>query len=217
MNRILLSVIAVAMIGCAPPFGGPDPVFPISARDREGAAWFPQALQETILRCGPFGPGARRALMDEHKAAWYGGHLAAAGEAPLFRSNGRSLRFTWLRTFDAPVVIRLDTGADGAVTMAATELSGHGGYEPGTIARRIERRLSTGEVAALKRVVEQTGVLKQTAATCDAGLDGAQWVVESNGPDGYRFVERQSPESGPVRVFGLHLVGLTGWAYDSVY
>lgn len=212
MNRILLGVIAVAMIGCAPP----DP-FPISAQDRTRTAYFPQTLREASLRCGLFGAGARRQMMDVHKAGWYGGHLAAAGEAPLFRSNERKLRFTWLRTFDAPVVIRLDTGADGAVTMAATELSGDGGYEPGSVARRIERRLTAGEAAALQRMVEETGALEQAPATCALGLDGAQWIIESVGPDGYRFIERQSPEDGPVRTFGLHLIGLTGWTYESVY
>lgn len=217
MNRILLSVIAVAMIGCAPPFGGPDPVFPVSARDRQGEAYFPQALREATLRCGLFGPGARREVMSEQVASWYAGHLAAAGEAPLFRSNGRSLRFTWLRSFHAPVVIRLDTGADGAVTMTATELSGQGGYEPGTVARRIERRLTAAEAAAVMRTLEDTRVLGQAPATCALGLDGAQWIVEFAGPGGYQFVERQSPDKGPVRELGLHLIGLTGWRYESIY
>ncbi len=216
MNRIVLSVIAVAMVGCASPFGEPGPVFPVSAQDRAGTDYFPQALREMTLRCGVFGVGGGERKMNG-VTDWYGRHLRAAGEAPLFRSAGSSLRFTWLRTFHAPLVVRLDTGADGAVTITATELSGHGGYEPGTIGRRIERRLSAGETAALTRMVEQTGVLKQTAATCDIGLDGAGWIVESVGADGYRFIERQSPESGPVRAFGLHLIGLTGWTYESVY
>lgn len=217
MNRILSSVVvAVVLTGCAPPFGTPAP-FPVSAEDRAGTAYFPQALRATTLRCGLFGPGARREVMGEHTVGWYGKHLAAAGEAPLFRSAGPSLRFTWLRTSHAPLVVRLDTATDGAVTMTATELSGHGGYEPGTVARRIERRLTAEETAALARVLEETAVLKQAPANCKLGLDGAQWVVEAVGPDGYRFVDRQSPEKGPVRAFGLHLIGLTGWIYDSIY
>jgi hypothetical protein len=217
MNRIFLGVIAVAMVGCASPFEGPGPVFPVSAQDREGTAYFPQALREATLRCGLSGRAARRAIMDEFVAGSYTEFLAAAGEAPLFRRAGPSLRFTWLRTFDAPVVIRVDTGADGAVTMTATELSGRGGYEPGTVARRIERQLSAEEATALRQRVEETAVLKQAPATCAAGLDGARWIVESAGPDGYRFVDRQSPADGPVHTFGLHLIGLTGWTYDKIY
>ncbi|WP_420479008.1 hypothetical protein [Brevundimonas sp. FT23028] len=216
MKRVALGVIAVGMVGCASPFSGPGPVFPVSAEDRAGTDSFPQALRETTLRCGVFGVGGGQREMSR-VTDWYGGHLRAAGETPLFRSTGSSLRFTWLRSFDAPVVIRLETGADGAVTMTATELSGRGGYEPGSVARRIERRLTAGEVTALARMMAQSGVLKQTAATCDIGLDGAGWAVESAGADGYRFIERQSPADGPVRTFGLHLIGLTGWTYDRVY
>jgi len=214
MKHFLLGVIAVAMLGCAP--GASDP-FSVSPRDREGTAYFPQAVREAALRCGLFGVGARRELMSAHRAGWYTEHLVAAGEAPLFRSSGRSLRFTWLRTFHAPVVIRLDTGADGGVTMTATELSGHGGYEPGTVARRIERSLSSQEVAGLTRTLEDTAVLEQAPGECRLGLDGAQWTIESVGPEGYRFVDRQSPGDGPVRAFGLHLIGLTGWIYDDLY
>jgi hypothetical protein len=216
MKRVVLSVIAVAMVGCASPFGGPGPVFPVSAQDRAGTDYFPQALRETTLRCGVFGVGGGQREMSR-VTDWYGRHLRAAGEAPLFRSAGSSLRFTWLRSFHAPVIIRLDTAADGGVTMTAIELSGRGGYEPGAVARRIERRLTAGEVAALARMVEQSRVLEQTAVTCDLGLDGAGWVIESVGADGYRFIERHSPQDGPVRTFGLHLIGLTGWTYDNVY
>lgn len=46
--------------------------------------------------------------------------------------------------------------------------------------------------------------------------DGARWILEANGADGYRFIDRWSAE-GPVREVGLHLIGLTGWTYDRVY
>jgi len=216
MNRIVLGVIAVAAMGCTPPGSATGSAFTVSAQDRAGTAHFPRTLRETTLRCGVFGVGGGQRDMRD-SSDWYGRHLRAAGEAPLFQSAGSSLRFTWLRTFDAPVIIRLDTAADGAVTMTATELSGRGGYEPGAVARRIERRLTAGEAAALARMLEQSRVLEQTAVTCDLGLDGAGWVVESVGADGYRFIERHSPQDGPVRTFGLYLIGLTGWTYDKVY
>jgi hypothetical protein len=181
-----------------------------------GQDYFPQALRETPVSCAAF-RGRTRPLMDDHKAHWYGSHLSAAGERPLSEAAVPTLRFTWLRTFHAPVVVRLETATDGAVTMTATELSGHGGYEPGTVARRVERRLSGEEVAALTRTLEDAAVLEQAPGECSLGMDGAQWIIESAGPDGYRFVERWTPREGPVRAVGLHLIGLTGWTYDSVY
>ena len=182
---------------------------------QDGTAYFPQSLREATVSCA-FG-FRRVGVLDEHRAGWYGQHLRAAGEEPIFGSPTPALRFTWLRTFDAPVVVRLDTTAEGAVLMTATELSGHGGYDPGNVARRIERRLSAEESAALARVLEDTDALQQRPRACDLGLDGAQWIFESTGPGGYRFVDRQSPRDGPVRDLGLHLLTLTGWTYDQIY
>jgi hypothetical protein len=184
---------------------------------QQGPAYFPQALYEASRNCGILGLGGRRAVMDDHSAHWYGGHLSAAGERPIFANRRSTLRFTWLRTFDAPVVVRIDRTGDGAVLMTATELSGQGGYEPGTVARRVERRLSAQETAALDQMLRETDVLAQAPIECAIGLDGAQWVVESAGPSGYRFVERQSPSDGPVRELGLHLLALTGWTFGRTY
>ena len=188
-----------------------------SGASQEDHEYFPPSLYETTIRCGFFGLGRRHEVMDDFKADWYGKHLRAAGEKPLFRTSGPTLRFTWLRTFQAPVLIRLDTAAGGTVTMTATELSGAGGYEPGTVARRIERPLAPDETAALIRTLEDTAVLEQASATCNLGLDGAQWVIESIGPEGYRFIDRWSPEDGPVRELGLLMLGFTGWDPDSIH
>lgn len=181
-----------------------------------GQDYFPQTLRETPVSCSAL-RGRTMPLMNDHKARWYGSHLSAAGERPLAEAAGPTLRFTWLRTFHAPVVIRLDTGADGVVTMTATELSGHGGYDPGTVARRIERQLSADEAIALTRALAETAVLDQAPGECRIGMDGAEWILEAVGPDGYRYVERWTPRDGPVHTFGLHLIGLTGWTYDNVY
>ena len=75
--------------------------------------------------------------------------------------------------------------------------------------------------------LSETKVLDLTAAECmvEAGLpgkmtistDGAEWIVEANEAGRYRFVIRQSPDDGPVRQFGLVLLGLTGWSIEPVY
>lgn len=184
---------------------------------QDGAAYFPRSMYETTMTCALWRRPSQRKLMDDFRADWYGGQLRAAGEAPIFGNRTPTLRFTWLRTFHAPVMVRLDTAADGAVRMTATELSGKGGYEPGGVARRIERPLTPEEGAALTRVVEAADLADLEPMECDPGFDGAQWIVESAGPGGYRLVERWSPEDGAVRDLGLHLLGLTGWTYDPIY
>ncbi|HWW12190.1 MAG TPA: hypothetical protein VN018_06720 [Brevundimonas sp.] len=208
MDHGLVSLISSGALGLALLAGAPS---------QDDRAYFPLSLREMTMNCADFGPGSRRAVLSDFAADWYGRHLRAAGEAPLFAASGPTLRFTLLRSFQAPVVIRLDTAADGTMTMTATELSGKGGFEPGTVARRIERRLSAREAAAVRRVLEETAVLAQEPGECSLGLDGAQWIVESAGPEGYRFVNRWSPGDGPVRELGVHLIGLTRWRYRSLY
>jgi hypothetical protein len=204
----LVFAIASGALGLASPAG---------ASSQDGQAYFPPSLYEATIQCGLFGRGPRREVMSDFLSNWYGGHLRAAGEAPLFRMSGPTLRFTWLRSFHAPVVIRLDTAANGTVMMTATELSGKGGYDPGTIARRIERPLSAQEAAALTRTLEETAILEQAPRTCRLGMDGAEWIIESVGPHGYRFVDRWTPSDGPVRELGLLMLSFTSWAPDPIY
>ena len=198
-----------------------------------GASYFPPALFESIEPC-PY-PSGRTGdpVMDDFQSRWYSRHLRAAGEprlggaAPRHEVSGVGvLRFTWLRTFHAPVMVRVEATADGGLTLIATELTGAGGYEPGGIARRLERSLSAEETAQLAAMITQTDVLELTPSndcpmidenTIIVGADGARWIIEANGSTGYRYVNRWSPEDGPVRDLGLHLVALTGWSYDSVY
>ncbi len=69
---------------------------------------------------------------------WYSKHLAAAGDPSLFQRarTGRSdvLRFTWLRTFDAPVIVRIDGLRGPAPHLFAVQLSGQGATHRATSA-----------------------------------------------------------------------------------
>ena len=196
-------------------------------------SYFPPSLFEAVEPCD-YGHGRNgKPVMDEYRSDWYSSHLRAAREprlgevAPIHEVDGIGvLRFTWLRTFHAPVMVRVEATADGELRLAATELSGAGGYDPGRIARRIERRLSADETARLTALVIETRVLDlppsdDCPVVAETGEiiihgDGAHWIIEANGPEGYRYIDRWSAEP-PVRELGLHLVGLTGWTYDRIY
>ena len=197
-----------------------------------GASYFPSSLFQAVEPCD-YGNGRNGyPVMDDFRSEWYSSHLRAAGEprlggeAPPFAVDGFGvLRFTWLRSFDAPVVVRVEAASDGGLQLTAKELSGAGGYDPGRISRQIERRLSAEETRSLIVMLKQTGVLDLPPSDgCPirengeviVHADGAHWIIEANGPDGYRYVDRWSGE-GPVQDFGLYLVGLTDWAYDRVY
>lgn len=184
----------------------------------ETSGYFPPALFQQSDGCSSIFSGrSPRPIFDEFQDSWYSKHLRAAGERPLSFAAGspEALRFTWLRSFHAPVIIRVEWAPTGAATLTATMLSGAGGYDPGEISGRVSRTLNQEEI-------ERLGFLRQAAlrrqrTDCRMMLDGAQWIVESAGVDGYHFVDAQSPERGAVRELGLALMGFTGWALEPIY
>jgi hypothetical protein len=94
-------------------------------------------------------PGVFPPLAFMSPAAFFGGQLPdkaggylpyfyAAQEGPIadMPSGVERYRFTWLRTFDAPIAVRLDASLDSPPLLIAKVLSGHGGYDPGEIVER---------------------------------------------------------------------------------
>jgi hypothetical protein len=189
-----------------------------------GADYFPKSFFEPSASCP--GSSSKVVVINEVEAGWYPRHWQAADEPSLYaqslspaRSVARTYRFTWLRSFDPPVVVRIDVGADGRMRLVAKQLSGKGGYAPGRIGKQVRRDLSRDEAAGIAAVLDKTHVLDLPPSGCSAviGLDGAQWIFESSEAGSYRFVNRWSPDAGPAREAGLAFLGLTGWTFDKVY
>ena len=184
------------------------------------ADW-PSPVQSMV--CGTLAPNADR-VASTGSEGWYAPHWRAA-EEPLLASSARGegadgrrvVRFTWLPTFDAPVIVRLSTDVSGITTMTATQLTGQGGYEPGGVARRVVRQLTAAERARVDAMIRDSRVFDQRPTLCSAGLDGSEWIAEAVDGSGYHYVDRWSPEDGPSRVFGMHMLGLTGWRFSRIY
>jgi len=111
------------------------------------------------------------------------------------------------------VFVRFTITGDRA-TLIAKELSGAGGYEPGTISRQVERDLSEREMQALSRILKQTAVLDLPPVDCMLGADGSQWIVEAADNEGYKYINRWSHNFGPIHDFGIFALKLTGWRYE---
>jgi hypothetical protein len=129
----------------------------------------------------------------------------------------RQIRFTWLRSFSRPVIVRFSQVEDALWTIRATELSGAGGYDPGTISRSISRELTEDESGVLLRLVDGRKLLRQPVDTCEIGLDGAAWIVEGLDADSYSYLSRWTPSQGAVHEFGLYAIELTGWEVGEIY
>ena len=161
----------------------------------------------------------REGVSGASRAAWYSKLLRAMGEPSLHCETVRpAYRFLWLRTFHHPVAVRIEARADG-MHLSAVELSGASGYDPGTIARRVDRVLTATEARTFDAALTRTKVWSVAPSEDEHGLDGAQWVIEAHDGKRQAVHDRWSPERGRVRELGLAFLQLTGWRFppDEIY
>jgi hypothetical protein len=186
---------------------------------KTGRRYFPESLGQPSYQCG----GECQPVISETESTWYPEFWDAATEPSLYLASQRGMgerdlivRFTWLRTFHHPVFVRI-TRTAGRTHLIATELSGQGGYEPGKVQKRVERELSTAEAGVLNSILRRSPIFDEPSKVCNLGMDGAQWIFERADQNGYRFINRWSPESGPSRDLGITVLKMTGWTFDEIY
>jgi transposase len=173
-------------------------------------------------------------VFDEEKQAndsivgWYSGHLKALQEPSLWeiskKTKGPVFRFLWLRSFDHPVVVRLNVSGDGTGTLV-TKISGRqGGYEPGKLVENRTKKLSKQETQWFLDRVEELKYWelpgREEKAPNVVNLDGAHWVVEAVRDGNYKLVDRWSPQNGPIKAIGTMMtidLAKTKLLYQDVY
>lgn len=131
-----------------------------------------------------------RAALDRD---WYSSNLFAMQEAPLFcgaSTDSETYRFTWLRTFNEPVAVRVYQRG-GAYLLEAVILDGKSGFEPGNIKARIAKVISPVE---WRRVIGELDRVRfwQMRTTTDhlIGIDGTQWIMEGRRAGRYHAATR---------------------------
>jgi hypothetical protein len=151
-------------------------------------------------------------MVDQFRAQWYGRFLDAYKEPSLWERSENALdqsyRFTWLRTFHHPVVIRVDVRSDGICVLTAKVGLGSGGYDPGMLIMSDTRPLNKQQSEwFLNRVALRFwNVPKED--TKPGGLDGSQWIIEGVDNSRYQVEDRWSPATGPIRELGLEMIDL---------
>lgn len=128
---------------------------------------------------------------------WYGKHLRTMGEPSLWEASRahperESWRFTWLRTWGRPVVVRFDVDGAGA-TMRYVELDGSGGYEPGKIAIDRTTRIAAADWARVSAAITKAAFWTLPTTIPDSGTDGLQWVLEGTAGGKYHVTDRWTP------------------------
>lgn len=146
---------------------------------------------------------------DAFTQEWYSKQLRALGEAPLWQAaNGSRVRFLWLRTFDNPVVVRMEKNGN-EITLRWKTADGAGGYEPGKIevdgSKTLDMQAWREYMARLQKADYW---LMGTIDKGPMGFDGSQWILEVNLNGQYHVVDRWCGHG--IRELCLPLFRLTG-------
>ena len=152
--------------------------------------------------------------VDEFKAQWYGRFLDAFKEPSLWelskKTQGQFYRFTWLRSFHHPVVVRIEVRPDGICELTVKVGLGSGGYDPGMLIQNDSRPLTKQQSQWFLNWVDSRFWNTPAEANDHPGDDGAQWIIEGVENGRYRIEDRWSPKSGSIRELGLAMTGLAG-------
>ena len=120
-----------------------------TAAEAGDVQYLPPALLEPTPACH-----GNESVVSDFEVQWYSGQWRAAQEPSIYEASKSpsaattTYRFTWLRTFHAPVIVRIDVDPRGRMRLTAKQLSGKGGYAPAMWLRRSGGGLPTANGAA---------------------------------------------------------------------
>jgi hypothetical protein len=172
----------------------------------------PVEASEYFFPAGVLEPS--RSDLDVFVRASYSKHLRVMGEPSLScgpTAGGDTYRFVWLRTFHRPIAVRVNHDSNGT-RLVAVELTGLGGYDPGSIAARVEKSLSETDWRLLTAALSNTSFwsMPTRPAKPTLGADGSQWIMEGRRGGEYHIVDRWTPREGLYRDAGLSFLKLAG-------
>ena len=148
---------------------------------------------------------------------WFSEHLHAAKEQPISLPVETEIyRFTWLRSFHAPIIVRVD--CNDKCILKARQLSGAGGYSPGHIQMKQDRILTSEEASKLKAIAKRIDNWAYAPDKETIGLDGARWIFEMASGNNYQAWNLWSPtgeKAAEIHVeMCLYLLNLTNFSIE---
>lgn len=154
-------------------------------------------------------------ILENREHNWYSKHLKAMQEPVIRNSTHKQVfRFTWLRTFDNPIVIRLEND-NNKITLFWKVNDGKGGYDPGEIIVNDKKELTVEEWKVIYDDIYAINFYSLTPNQRTMGLDGAQWILEANVFGKYHAVDRWN--GVVISKVCLNLLRLTGLDVENIY
>lgn len=204
MNRGVAIFLVFFVIAAALFAGG------ISSR---GKPYFDPDLRRGSYPCTLDPDPDKRGPLDRDVEGWIAEPLRKVDEPSLYfekpAGNTTTLRFTFLPAFTEPVIVRIDDLYGDSPRLVATRVVDQVVVREGP--DHLVRDLSRAELEPLMAFLKSTRVLNLPPDSCLSGIDGVIFLIEANGPDGYRFINRWGVSQGPVYDLGNLMFDLTGW------
>jgi hypothetical protein len=146
-----------------------------------------------------------------YNEAWYSTYLYVMKEPILFTDTTikEVYRFTWLRTFDNPIAIRIEKNNDSYILYWKL-CDGAGGYNPGKLTIEKHKNLNKSEWEGFVKLISQSDFWNLQTDVNNFGFDGATWILEGKISTRYHEVDVWCPDkSGNFYQCCDYLLGLT--------
>ena len=158
----------------------------------------PKDSIEFYFKTKPHWQDTTQNAMDTFVNSWYSKMLFALKEPILkdYKGDKEIYRFTWLKTFNHPVSIRLEKQGD-IIKLFSKICDGAGGYEPGKIIFDTIITLTQKQVDTTNIKLDNAKFWTlQSELREDNGMDGSEWIIEVCKNNKYHMVVRWTPEEG---------------------
>lgn len=150
--------------------------------------------------------------LDTFANSWFSQMLFALKEPILkdYKGDKEIYRFTWLRTFNHPVVIRLEKQRNIIVLFSKVS-DGAGGYEPGKIIFDTTINLTQKQVDTINLKLDNAEFWAFPSVSLDdTGSDGSEWIIEVFKNNKYHMAVRWTPVKGTAfRAIGEYLISIS--------
>ncbi len=160
----------------------------------------------------PAGALSTDSQMDRFRGDWYSQELAALHEPSLWQwprdqPEKTTYRFLWLRSFNAPICIRLTINKDETGSIVCKEGNVHGATGAKKLMHVRMRSLSSVQVKSFLDRLDSVRFWQIPSPSSDVGgVDGSEWILEGAKQGTYKVVDVWSaPATNAIHVLGAML------------
>ncbi|WP_299890930.1 hypothetical protein [uncultured Lacinutrix sp.] len=155
---------------------------------------------------------------DDSVMEWYSEYLFGMKEPLLFnrKIDNAIFRFTWLRSFDEPIVIRI-TETEQKYHLNWKKLKLNENHKPIEIILDESKSITKNEWESFNELVRKADFWNMRLGRYSIDTDGSEWILEGVNSENYRVVSVFYPEKGDFYNACNYLISLTNLKISEKY